>query len=102
MLFRSPGTELIALDVIGYNLVPVPQPAITGISLSGTQLVLNGTNGLASGTYHVLTSTNLALPLNQWTAVATNRLSASGNFNITATNAVNPNDAERFFTLQLQ
>ena len=98
----DPGTELIALDVIGYNLVPVPQPTITGISLSGTQLVLNGTNGLASGTYHVLTSTNLALPLNQWTAVATNRLSASGNFNITATNAVNPNDAERFFTLQLQ
>ena len=98
----DPGTELIALDVIGYNLVPVPQPAITGISLSGTQLALNGTNGLASGTYHVLTSTNLGLPLRQWTAVATHRLSASGNFTITATNAVNPNDAERFFTLQLQ
>ena len=94
--------EVIALDVIGYNLVPVPKPSIVGISLSGTNLVLNGTNGLASGTYRVLTSTNAVLPLNQWTPVATNMLSASGAFSITATNAVNHNDARRFFILQLQ
>jgi hypothetical protein len=98
----NPKVELIALDVIGYDLLPVPQPAITGISLSGTNLVLNGTNGLASGTYYLLTSTNLTGSFNQWTPVATNFLSASGNFTITATNVVNHNDARRFFALQLQ
>jgi len=98
----DPQVELTALDVIGYNLMPVPQPAITGISLSGTNLVMNGTNGLATGTYYVLASTNLSLPLNQWTPVATNMLSASGNFTITATNAVNRNVAKQFYILQLQ
>jgi len=98
----NPKVELIALDVIGYDLLPEPQPGITGITLSGTNLVLNGTNGLASGTYYVLTSTNLAQPLNQWALVATNMLNASGNFTITATNAVNQSDVKRFFALQLQ
>jgi hypothetical protein len=98
----NPKTELIALDVIGYNLLPVPQPAISSISLSGTQLVLNGTNGLASATYYVLTSTNLALPLLQWTTVATNSLGTNGNFTFTIPNVVNPDEAKRFFALQLQ
>jgi hypothetical protein len=98
----NPKTELIALDVIGYNLLPVPQPTITGINLSETQLVLNGTNGLASATYYVLTSTNLALPLVQWTTVATNMLGTNGGFAFTIPNAVNPGEVERFFALQLQ
>jgi hypothetical protein len=98
----NPRIELIALDVIGYDLVPVPQPSITSTGLSGTNLVLNGINGLASGTYFVMTSTNLAMPLSQWMPVATNMLSASGDFTITAIGTVNRNDASRFFTLQLQ
>jgi len=98
----NPRIELIALDVIGYDLLPEPQPAITGITLSGTHLVLTGTNGLASWTYYLLASTNLALPLNQWTPVATNVLNASGNFTFTATNAVKPGDSRQFYILQLQ
>lgn len=98
----NPKTELVALDVIGYNLLPMPQPGITKISISGTQLVLDGTNGLASGTYYVLTSTNAALPLIQWTRVATNMLSTNGNFTFPVPNAVNPAEAKRFFALQLQ
>jgi hypothetical protein len=31
----------------------------------------------------MLASTNLSLPLNQWTPMATNLLTASGNFTIT-------------------
>ncbi len=98
----NPKVELIALDAIGYDLLPAPQPVITALGLSGTNLVLNGTNGLASGTYYVLTSTNLTRPLNLWLPVATNMLSTSGNFTIPATNAVNRSDASRFFFLQLQ
>jgi hypothetical protein len=98
----NPETELIALDVIGYDLLPVPQPVITRISLSGTQLVLAGTNGLASVTYYVLTSTTLLLPLPQWTSVATNTLSTNGIFSFTIPNVVNSSEAKRFFALQLQ
>ena len=47
-------------------------PGITGTSLSALNLVINGSNGQSGGTYYVLAaSTNIALPLNQWTPVAT-------------------------------
>jgi hypothetical protein len=98
----NPNIELIALDVAGYDLVPPPQPGIVNITLSGTNLLLNATNGLATGTYLLLASTNLALPVNQWTSLATNVLTANGNFSITATNAVKPHSACQFYILQLQ
>ena len=77
-------------------------PGIASLSLSGKNLVLNGINGQSGGTYHVLMSTNLALPFSQWTAVATNVLSASGKFTITATNTVSPTVPQRFYILQTQ
>ncbi|HEY1718651.1 MAG TPA: hypothetical protein VGH42_10235, partial [Verrucomicrobiae bacterium] len=80
----------------------IPPPAITGISLSGTNLVLNGSSGLSNRTYYTLMSTNVSLPLNQWSPAATNTLGADGNFTITATNAVNRNVPQRFYILQLQ
>jgi hypothetical protein len=98
----NPNIELIALDVAGYDLVPPPQPGIVSITLSGTNLVLSGTNGLATGIYHLLGSTNLALPVNQWSSLATNVLTANGKFRITATNAVKPHTASQFYVLQLQ
>jgi alpha-tubulin suppressor-like RCC1 family protein len=80
----------------------IPQPAITNISLATTNLVLSGTNGQSGRTYFTLMSPNLALPLNQWTPVATNVSTTDGTFAIIATNAVVPNAAQRFYVLQVQ
>jgi hypothetical protein len=77
------------------------QPSIAGISLSGTNLVVNGTNGLSGLTYSVLMSTNLTLPWSQWIPVATNVLNVDGNFTITATNAIDPNAPQRYYRLEL-
>jgi hypothetical protein len=77
-------------------------PVILGLSLSGTNLVLNGSNGLSGGTYYTWMSTNVAKPLNQWSPIATNVLGAGGNFTITITNTVNPTVPQRFYILQLQ
>ena len=63
------------------------QPGISEVSLSGANLVIDATNGLSGQTYYVLASTNVALPLNQWLPVATNMLSASGNFTMTVSNS---------------
>lgn len=79
-----------------------PPPGLTGIHLSGTNVVLNATNGFIGGTYYVLTSTNLALPLSQWLPVFTNVLGASGNFNLTPTNALNSRPPRQFYILQVQ
>ncbi|HEX3716861.1 MAG TPA: leucine-rich repeat protein [Verrucomicrobiae bacterium] len=74
---------------------------ISGVSVSGGNLVLDGTNGVAGATYVVLASTNLALPLSQWTPTATNFLGASGNFSITVSNAVDSQFSKRFYILQM-
>jgi len=79
-----------------------PVPGIASLSLSGTNLVINGSNGFSGTTCYVLMSTNVALPYNQWTPVATNMLNTSGNFSITATNAVNPTVPQSFYILQMQ
>jgi formylglycine-generating enzyme required for sulfatase activity len=78
------------------------QPTIVGASLSGTNLVFGGSNGQSGGAYYVVTSTILPLPLSQWTPVATNVLSASGNFTLTVTNTFTPGTPQRFYMLELQ
>ncbi len=75
-------------------------PSVSGFSLAGSNLVLSGVNALAGDTYTLLASTNLALPLNQWSPLATNMLSGGGNFTLTATNAVDGTLGGRFYLLQ--
>jgi hypothetical protein len=69
--------------------------------LSGTNLVINANNGLSGQSYIVMMSTNLTLPPRQWMPVATNVLNTSGNFTLTATNAVDPNAPQRFYQMVL-
>jgi hypothetical protein len=78
-----------------------PSPGLTGIKLSGTNVVLSATNGFVGGTYYVLTSTNLALPLSQWLPLASNVLGAGGSFTINATNAIAP-FPKQFYLLRVQ
>jgi len=98
----NPNVELIALDVIGYTLVPVPGPVITGITLSGSQVTISGTNGIAVNNYVVLASTNIATPLGQWVAVSTNFLNNTGPFTFVVPNAAGPSRPRRFFALRVQ
>jgi uncharacterized repeat protein (TIGR03803 family) len=85
-----------------FSISFLPGPTILNVSLSGTNLVLNCANGLSGETNVALMSPNPALPLSQWTPVATNILSADGNFTFTATNAVDPKAPQRFYILQSQ
>jgi hypothetical protein len=79
-----------------------PSPALTSIRLSGTNVVLNAANGFVGGTYYVLTSTNLTMPLNQWLPLSTNVLGASGSFTLTASNGFAPKFPRQFYVLQVQ
>jgi hypothetical protein len=78
----------------------VPVPHITGISLSGTTLTLTATNGHIGGRFTLMGSTNLFLPLNQWTPILTNAFDGSGNLNL-STNIINPNNPLEFYLLQM-
>jgi autotransporter-associated beta strand protein len=79
------------------NVVSKPAPYITGFSLAGTNLVFSGTNGWANGNYELLTSTNVALALTNWTAIATNTFDSNGQFNLT--NGINPDAPQQFYIL---
>jgi hypothetical protein len=91
----------------GWPMVPAVWPpngqavktCIAGCCFTGTNLLVNVANGVAGRTYQLLACTNLTLPLSQWTPVATNVLSASGNFPVT-TNVVWPPTQQKFFILQ--
>ncbi|HEX3720011.1 MAG TPA: leucine-rich repeat protein [Verrucomicrobiae bacterium] len=88
--------------VLGPVSVVPAQLSVTGATLGGSNLTLNASNGLPPGTYYVLSSTNVALPLTQWTPISTNVLSASGNTAITVTNAVSGSASQQFYILQTQ
>ena len=96
--FENNG-DVLGLDDVG--VVAMPSPALTGSSVSQTNLVFSGSNGLAGIKYLVLASTNLALPRSQWTPVATNILGANGNYSFTVTNAVNKTATKEFYLLQV-
>jgi len=83
----------------GQASATVPPPAFGAISLSGTNLIVNGTNGTAGKNYLVLMSGNLALPSSNWTVVATNTFGPGGGFNFT--NPVNSTVPRQFYRLKL-
>jgi fibronectin-binding autotransporter adhesin len=88
--------------IIGLGSLRVAAPArpavFTQVSLSGTTLTIAGTNGVAGGSYVLLGSTNVALPLSQWIPLLTNTFDGSGNFNL-STNIVNPAQPQEFYFL---
>jgi uncharacterized repeat protein (TIGR03806 family) len=85
------------------SLPPDGSPTMPGFNtsaLSGTNLVLSGTNGWPGQLYYLLASTNIALPRSQWIPIATNPFDPSGNFIFT--NPANPSTPALFYLLQLQ
>jgi autotransporter-associated beta strand protein len=84
------------------GVVPLPSPAIVNFAVAGFDLVIYATNGVAGSLCSVMTSTNLAMPLTQWTIASINRLRSSGNFTVIATNSVDPAAPQRFYTLQVE
>jgi autotransporter-associated beta strand protein len=89
--------ELAVNGSIGVVTAVKPTPHVVGISIVGGNLVFSGTNGLAYGAYAILSSTNLATPLTNWTQVGSGYFDGNGNCN--ATNAINASETERFYLL---
>jgi len=100
----APGPGLAwdtsGLTIDGTLRVVVPQqPGLASATITEAGIVFSGTNGTPGGSVFVLSSTNVALPVANWTRVATNLFDGSGNFSFT--NAVNPSTPQQFFLLQL-
>jgi hypothetical protein len=81
-------------------LTVLTAPDFGGITdAGGTNFILNGVGGTNNGTYFILTSTNLATPLNLWTPVATNHFGSQGQFIFT--DSPPANTPQQFYILQM-
>jgi hypothetical protein len=65
----------------------------------GSNIVFNGGGGMADGGFLLPASTNVALPPENWTRVATNAFDGVGGFQFT--NESDPNAPRQFYPLQL-
>lgn len=79
---------------------PTSQPVIGAATMSSGNFCFSASNGVPDWPCIILTSTNLALPLDQWAAIATNSFDANGNFAFT--NQPDPTVPQTFYLLQLQ
>jgi len=95
----DPGT-LAGSGTYQLTVSGISGPATIGnISISGTNLFLSGTSGGSNGTFIVLSSTNMAIPVASWTPVLTNQFNALGEFNVT--NLFDFAVPQRFFILSV-
>lgn len=95
-----PGFSTLALVVT--SIVPFTPPStISSIAVSGNNLVINATGGTANATVNVLSTTNLLLPLAQWTTNSTTSFDGNGNLiNYTIPGALNSGLPRQFYRLQ--
>jgi polygalacturonase len=94
-LTNAPGQ----LQLLVQAPVPPSPPSFGSVSVKANGLVMSGSGGTTNGTFYVLTSTNIALPVSQWTPSATNLFDGSGNFIFT--NTINPNSPQVFYLLEV-
>ena len=88
---------LVAVDIAA--LANPPPPVIQSLEIAGGSVVLHGTGGNPNAQYLVLSSTNLTLPVMQWTSSAPNDFDGGGKFS--STNATTVNAPVEFFRLRL-
>jgi autotransporter-associated beta strand protein len=94
------NTNGLSAGTVSIVSAPTRPPRLSGAVADGTSLVISGSSGVPGWTFYVLATTNLAVPLANWTVVATNTFDASGQ--CVATNAIDPNTPQRFYRLQLR
>jgi len=75
------------------------EPVIDGVSRNGDNIELSGSGGTANGTYYLLSSTDLTVPMSSWDRVSTNEFDALGNFSVAY--AIDAGTPEQFFSVEI-
>jgi hypothetical protein len=92
------NTNKLAVDGRLWVVKTTP-PVIASTAWPGSsKITFKGGGGTPNWDYYVLTSTNMLLPLSQWTRILTNQFDASGNFSVT--NSIDSGLPQQFYLLQ--
>jgi hypothetical protein len=105
------GTDFRAFTASSFTATTGTQTSITitelvftysingSISREGTNIVIVGTGGFPGDTCQILSSTNITLPMSQWTAITDSQFDHGGALRYT--NAINPTAKAQFFRIAL-
>ena len=93
-------TNNLSSGILSIVSSPTPPPHFASIVANGNNFVFSGTSGVPNWPYYVLASTNVSLPLVDWTTIATNEFDGNGHFSFT--NPVDTNNLQQFYLLRLQ
>jgi PKD repeat protein len=93
LIVTGPGGS--STNTLTDYLAVKPRPMLV-VALSDGSILFSGVNGPAGQPYRILNSTNLALPLANWTPIWTNIFGTDGSFGYTNTMVTN---AANFFLL---
>jgi pectate lyase len=63
--------------------LPTSAPVFTSVTQSGNEIVMQGTNGPATGAYEMLRSTNVGASVGAWQGVGIRGFDGAGNFSFT-------------------
>jgi hypothetical protein len=78
------------------SVVSTSGPRFTNVVESGANIIVSGSGGSTSGTFYVLTATNLLTA--NWVILSTNSYDSSGNFSVT--NSVTVGTPARFYRIK--
>ena len=90
------GADILALDVLGYNMPVNPTPLLAGARLANGSFRVNF-NTIANTSFTVLATTNLALPLASWTVLGAATEFSTGAYQFTDAAAGNQ---QRFYRVR--
>jgi T5SS/PEP-CTERM-associated repeat protein len=85
-------------DGHGFIGASTSAPSFRSITVSGTNVIIRGTNGSPNAPFAVLTATNVATPSSNWVSLVTNQFDSGGEFSFT--NPVAPGDRQRYFRIR--
>ena len=98
----APGLawDLTQLTTSGtLKVIVASPPSISGVAVSGTELVFSGTGGPPNGGFQILMSFDVAVPLADWTPSGADVFDAAGNFSVNV--PVDVNLPRAFYCLKL-
>jgi fibronectin-binding autotransporter adhesin len=93
------NTNNMAVGILDVVASPTPSPKVVTATMNGNSFIFSGSNGVPGWPYWVLTSTNLSLPVTNWTLTSTGAFDANGNFILT--NPVSAGAPQNFYLLEL-
>lgn len=79
-------------------IVSTEPPVVSSVDLSGGSFHFSGSGGTPNWTYDVVTSTNLALPVTEWTVIYTGQFDSTGNFSVTIPTVAQ--EAQRYYVVR--